>query len=478
MAAINNLAAVLTVLTGLIACLALAAATGPGSRLIIFLVLAGTRLRTVVSAARKAGLPAGKSGVPGQVRAIARAQYTGAPYNLAVELEWLARLYGVDQPVTMADGQITREDLELLSTGYQRLAGHGRARLLFGAKGNEVIAQQVRVAEQTAAFLRQHSLHMMQDPSPAEIIDLRPRGLYLRLMYAETSMDCVVSPHPSRQPSATDALHRASRTGKPRFEGILPFVLQHRLELDGGSGRTLLHLGIAEVPYSNLLARNVAWDPESQEPPAAVPQHAVSLAVVPVTSDGCLLLSRRAGAAGSYAGKIGPYINGNAELRDRRGVAADRDESGIPDLLAAAAREGLEEAGLSLDPHRVRILGLAQIWSGEDTGLFVLLLSAGLTQTAAEVAQLTRYSDPVEGSWEVGHELYAVSLWEDGQSTREVLEWIAADPEVMPHAIACVTALAYKTSGTRIPDWRDILGSAPPRPGRIMKTLPVHRPYR
>jgi hypothetical protein len=463
-AAINNLAAVLTVLTGLIACLALAAATGPGSRLIIFLVLAGTRLRTVVGAARKAGLPAGKSGVPGQVRAIARAQYTGTPYNLAVELEWLARLYGVDQPVTMADGQITREDLELLSTGYQRLAGHGRARLLFGAKGNEVIAQQVRVAEQTAAFLRQHSLHMVQDPSPAEIIDLRPRGLYLRLM--------------SRQPSAADALHQASRTGKPRFDGILPFVLQHRLELDGGSGRTLLHLGIAEIPYSSLLARNVAWDPERQEPPAAVPQHAVTLAVVPVTSDGYLLLSRRAEAAGSYAGKIGPYITGNAELRDRRGVAADRDESGIPDLLAAAAREGMEEAGLALDPHRVRILGLAQIWSGEDTGIFVLLLSAGLTQTAAEVAQLTRYSDPVEGSWEVGHELYAVSLWEDGQSTREVLEWIAADPEVIPHAIACVTALAYKTSGTRIPDWRDILGSAPPRPGRIIKTLPVHRPYR
>ena len=41
--------------------------------------------------------------------------------------------------------------------------------------------------------------------------------------------------------------------------------------------------------------------------------------------------------------------------------------------------------------------------------------------TAAEAVHLTRFSDPVEGSWEVGSEIYAVSLWKDDQSVEEVL---------------------------------------------------------
>jgi hypothetical protein len=250
------------------------------------------------------------------------------------------------------------------------------------------------------------------------------------------------------------------------------------MELDSGSGRTLLHLAIGEIPYSNLLSRNTPWDPKSLEPPEPVGQHAISLAVVPVTSDGRVLLSRRASAAGSYAGMIGPYITGNAELRDRRGLAADRDEFGIPDLLKAACREGMEEVGLPLDRRDFRILGLAQIWSGEDTGIFTLLLSSVLSKTAAEAAELTRYSDPVEGAWEVGNELYAVSLWEDDKSAETVLRWIATDKEVIPQTVACLVALTYKTSSVRITDWRRVLDSPPRRPDHLVNVLPTHPPYR
>ena len=34
------------------------------------------------------------------------------------------------------------------------------------------------------------------------------------------------------------------------------------MALAEGSGRTLLHLGIGEIPYSGLLARNTFWDPQ------------------------------------------------------------------------------------------------------------------------------------------------------------------------------------------------------------------------
>jgi hypothetical protein len=175
---------------------------------------------------------------------------------------------------------------------------------------------------------------------------------------------------------------------------------------------------------------------------------------------------------------IGPYINGNAELRDRRGLAADRDDFGIPDLLRAACREGKEEVGLSLDPSDLKILGLAQIWSPEDTGLYSLLLSATLSITAAEAMERTRYSDPVEGSWEVGSEIYAVSLWEDEKSIAEVLRWVTSDAEVMPHAVASMVALAGKSSNTRTIRLKHSPTASAARPDRLIKILPTCNPYR
>jgi hypothetical protein len=476
---ISDLATILTVLTGLIACAAFLAATGPGARLIIFLILSVARWRTVVRAAAGSGLAAERSFVIRAVREIVNVQYTGAPYNLATEMEWLCQLYQVSLPIVMTGELADRKDLQLLATGYERLAGHCRTRLIFGAKGNDVISRQARVADQAAVLLHQHSLHIAYgDSACPQVIDRRAQGAYIKLMYAAASMECVVSPHPARQPPVPGMLERASSSAKPRFEGILPLLLMHRLELDGGSGRTLLHLGIGEIPYSNLLSRNTPWDPHNSEPPAGVVQHAISLAVIPVTSDGRILLSRRAQEAGSYAGMIGPYVTGNAELRDRRGLAADRDEYGIPDLLRAACREGKEEVGLSLEPSDLKILGLAQIWSAEDTGIYCLLLSATLPMTVAEAVRLTRYSDPVEGSWEVGNEVYAVSLWEEGdRSVLEVLRWITAADEVIPQAVACVVALANKTSAVTMTDLEYAADSHSGKPDRLISVLHTYQPY-
>jgi hypothetical protein len=479
MADITDVATILSVITGLVACAALFAATGLGARIIIFVILSATRWQTVIRVARRSTLAAKRRFAYDAVREIVKIQYSGAPYNLATEMEWLCKLYDTSLPIVMSDNFINREDLQSLSTGYERLAGRCRARLIFGAKGNDIISQQAHIADQAAALLQQSSLQIVHDSSSAlETIDLRDHGSYIRLMYAEINMECVVSPHPSRQPRVPEVLRRDSQPAKPRFDGILPLLLRHQIELDEGSGRTLLHLGIGEIPYSSLLARNTSWDPRNSEPPPSVEQHAVSLSVIPVTSDGFVLLSRRAPAAGSYAGRIGPYITGNAELRDRRGLSADRDEFGIPDLLRAACREGKEEVGLSLDPDQLKILGLAQIWSQEDTGIYALLLSATLSMTAAEVVQLTRYSDPVEGAWEIGSEIYAVSLWKDGQSIRDVLHWITSDEEIIPQAVACIVALANKTSKVRVATSNRSSVSPAPRPNRLVNVLRTHQPYR
>lgn len=475
----DNLATILTILTGVIACAAFFAATGPGARLIIFLILFVARWRTVVRAAGRTGLAAKTSYKLHAVRKIVQDQYSGSPYNLAIEMEWLCTLYGTSLPIAMTAKYNSPTDLRYLAAGYERLAARCRARLIFGTNGNDIISQQARVAHQTSVLLRRNSSQVAYEGNlPPEVIDSRDRGTYIKLMYADSSMDFAVSPHPSRQPSAPERLRGKSSSAKPRFEGILPFLLHHQLELDSGSGRTLLHLGIGEIPYSQVLARNAAWDPQSPKPPEAVEQHAVTLSVLPVTLDGRVLLARRAEGAGSYAGMIGPYITGNAELRDRRGLAADRDDFGMPDLLRAACREGMEEVGLILDPRELKILGLAQIWSPEDTGIYSLLLSATLPITAAEAALRTRYSDPVEGSWEVGNEIYAVSLWEDEDSTSKVLRWINSDPEIIPHAVAGIVALAAKSSNTNPIDLKNSAAAGADRPDRLIEILTTCNPYR
>ena len=479
MAVADNLATILTILTGVIACAAFFAATGPGARLIIFLILFVARWRTVVLAAGRAGLAAKTSFKLHTVREIVQIQYSGAPYNLAIEMEWLCTLYETSLPIAMTTKYNSEADLQYLATAYERLAARCSARLIFGTNGNDIISQQARVAHEAAVLLRRNSSQVAYaDNISAEVIDSRRRGTYIRLMYADFSMDFAVSPHPSRQPRAPERLQGKSSSAKPRFEGILPFLLRHQLELDSGSGRTLLHLGIGEIPYSQVIARNTTWDPLDPEPPEAVDQHAVSVSLLPVTLDGRVLLSRRAEGAGSYAGMIGPYINGNAELRDRRGIAVDRDDFGMPDLLRAACREGKEEVGLSLDPSDLKVLGLAQIWSPEDTGLYSLLLSATLPITAAEAASLTRYSDPVEGSWEVGSEIYAISLWEDEKGTSEVVRWITSDPEVMPHAVAGIVALAAKSSDTRAISLKHSATEGAARPDRLITVLRTCNPYR
>ena len=167
MAGISGLATVLSVLTGLIACVAFLAATGPGSRLIIFLILSVARLRTVVKAGISAGLTAKKSFIYRVVRQIVITQYTGVPYNLGIEMEWLCRLYQTSLPITMTEGGVSRRDLEFLATGYQRLAGNCRSRLIFGARGSDIISQQARIADQAAMLLQQHSLHAVEDAVPS-----------------------------------------------------------------------------------------------------------------------------------------------------------------------------------------------------------------------------------------------------------------------------------------------------------------------
>ncbi len=472
-------ATILSVVTGVIAVFVFVAATSAGSRVFVFTVLAGARTRTVALTLHRLGLGR-RSHIAAEVRAIVLDQLSGAPYNVATELEWLSRVSRGTYPVTFADPADDPrfpEAMRAVADAYQRLASRCRSRLLVGARGSELVSRQAEVAESAAQALRTHSSNTAYlRTDHVEILDLRARGAFVRLLYADENMDCAVSPFPSRMPAVPETL--SADSSRPRFDGILPYLLAHRLERDRESGRTRLHLAIAETPYSFLRSLNVGWNPDAPEPPRPVARHAITLAMLPVTSDGKVLLSRRAAGAGSYPGMVGPYVTGNAELRDRHGVLADRDLHGLPDLLGAVCRESHEEVGLQLRPTDLRVLGLAQIWSPEDTGIWCLLTTSALPISAAEVSGLTRFADPVEGSWEVGHEVYALSPWRSPDGPDRLLQWAAGQPDLVPHAVACLAAL-FRKSGTPGPGWWSSAAASPPSwPEDLIETLPARHPFR
>jgi 8-oxo-dGTP pyrophosphatase MutT (NUDIX family) len=410
---------------------------------------------------------------------LVRAQLSGEPRTVNAELEWLTTVHAAGPlPLTYnTNGSLARSELlNGLAAAYEAMAGQCKSRLLIGARGSQPVSDTATVAQQTAETLRVHATNRVltsaQVPAPVEV-DLRWRGCYSRIFYATTHMDLAISPNPGRLETVPEAL--AASQGRPYFEGILPLLLGQQVELDQESGRLRLHLAISELPYSQLRHRNVDWDRTTV--PILTQTHAISIALLPVTQDAKVLFAGRASGAGSYPGMIGPYVTGNAELRQRHGLRADRDDHGLPDLLKAICREAREEVGLDIKPHDVRILGLTQTWSPEDTGIWALLTTVALDLTAAEVAERARYGDHVEGTWEVGNIMYALSPWASDDDAAALLRWSIENDRVVPQAVASLHALLVKAGVTLPSDLTS--GNAPSLPfEHLIESLPLRQPFR
>jgi len=129
-------------------------------------------------------------------------------------------------------------------------------------------------------------------------------------------------------------------------------------------------------------------------------------------------------------------VSGNLELRARQGIALDLDGLGVPDPLMALAREAREELGLVIDSRDIAVTGVARFWNPTERGTHVLLTTTNLPLTAQQVADRVGRGDLVEGLWEVGTELCAVSLPENEADSRALVVWLLTDPELTPHAAA------------------------------------------
>lgn len=233
------------------------------------------------------------------------------------------------------------------------------------------------------------------------------------------------------------------------FDGVLPRLVGWRTERDSGNGRLRLHLAMAETTYGAVLldhypqtlaaadgtrpgATSDSVDREVQGMQAQL----LTLSAIVVTTDRMMLFAGRSKLAGSHPEQFGPAVNGNLELRRRKGIQGDSDEFGLPDPRRALARESSEELGLQLDPDRIHPLGIGR-FSVEDKerGTHVFLALAQPSLTAEEIVAGVRNADPMEGRWELGGEFLAAPLPTDQERVNAVLSWLLHDPTLTPHAV-------------------------------------------
>jgi hypothetical protein len=235
------------------------------------------------------------------------------------------------------------------------------------------------------------------------------------------------------------AFLRRKLEGQHSFDGVLPRLVDWRTERDNGNGRLRLHLALAETTYAAVLLDHYPRSPDevadSRREVAGSQARLLTLSAMIVTTDRMMIFAGRSKHAGSHPEKFGPAVNGNLELRPRKGILSDSDEFGLPDPRRALARESAEELGLALDPERIQMLGLGRFsLRGKEVGTHVFLALAQPGVTADQVAAGIRDADPMEGRWELGGKFLAAPLPRDEEGVEPAISWLLHDTSLTPHA--------------------------------------------
>ncbi len=402
----------------------------------------------------------------------------GDRVDAAAELDWLARcLCGPAMPDGVVTDVLDAKARSVLAQGYLEHASRLRARTLLGTTASPVIERDALTCQEVGRLLRS-GLAGRAMPAREERLSLPGRHLEMTTQCIEVqgqrlALDLdvshrrarlvpdgsadLVAPHMAddtvvRTFAVSDAesaeLDQTLVSGR-LFDGPLPRLTGWEFERDMQSGRARLHLRLAETSYSAVLI-------DSYRPRSAVPSQGFSgrglgdagrsvegeaarlltLSMVPCTRDGWLLLARRSAMSGIYETALGPFVNGNLELRPRRGVSGDVDASGLPDPLAALAREAREEVGLRVDLDSMVVTGLTRFSDAVERGTFVLTTTVTLPLSLDEVVQGVHGADLVEGRWEVEGTIRGLRVPAEGEDAEPLVRWLLADPSLTPHATA------------------------------------------
>lgn len=369
--------------------------------------------------------------------------------------------------------------LQRLAAAYEAYGSSVRMRWLLRSAAGPLVAQEHECARATASLLnRWASFEPLPDPADpfglrGRLVELapgtRPRSTRLvtwpdmnaaRATPSFPVLGASYQPYrvvlegsPTRNIRAEPADIRvvpnvtgAAMSNPLTFDGVLPrwHGPGFRLEIDRVTGRQKLHLCVAETTY---FAFRATQEPEAAKiaGDAARSARLLGLNLMVLDRDDHVLLIRRSDYVvypGGYAGTVA----GNGELVSREGLDADLDQYGLPDLLAAIAREAQEELGLDLTRDEARLAALGVIeYSGEaDVGSRALVATATLPGRAQDYRLARSAPDPVEGLWEIGDQFMTIDLGAvltDAERGRRFVSWVRSSLDLAPQAAGALLLL-------------------------------------
>jgi hypothetical protein len=254
-------------------------------------------------------------------------------------------------------------------------------------------------------------------------------------------------------------LHRVRVLDPDPMSPVTPQESGFREELDPLSGRRRLHLLVSEVMYSAVKETNYKLD----RPLDADTADLLTLSLICVDPQGVAVLVERSHRLQTHPHGFASTVSGNGELAQREGITADRDARGLPDLLAATAREAEEEVGLTLgsEHDHLGVLGIHTITSESERGTHVLNLVSRLTASAAEWEPDMRANDPIEGAWELGDHLMTIdlpALKRSAAARRAFFSWLKSDVRMATHAVGGLLMMLLANA------------TAQPKPGKDCRT--------
>lgn len=396
--------------------------------------------------------------------------------------EGLSESYPVRIPFTFADHIVRRQyssTLGRLSDAYAAYASSLRRRWLLRSTAGPLVAQEHECAIATASLLQRWA--SFQPISPPEdpcqmrgrLVKLAPAG-GSRITRLVTWPDMnavravpgfpilgasyqpyrvVMEGSPARgirsEPKDVRVVRNvlSTATSNPlTFDGVLPrwHGPGFRLEVDRITGRQKLHLCVAETTYFAFRA--------TQEPVAAalagdsaLCARLLGLNLLALDQEDVVVLIRRSDYV-VYPGGYTGTVSGNCELVTREGLGADLDESGLPSLLTAIAREAREELGLDLAHEGAQLSALGIIeYSGEsEIESHALVATARLPGCASEFRIERSAPDPVEGLWEIANEFMAIDLsavLKDKDVGHRFVGWLRTADSLAPQAAGSLLLL-------------------------------------
>lgn len=217
-----------------------------------------------------------------------------------------------------------------------------------------------------------------------------------------------------------------------------------RLEIDRITGRQKLHLCVAETTYFAFRATQEP-DAAAVAGDAALCSRLLGLTLLALDQNDFIVLIRRSNYV-VYPGAYSGTVTGNAELMSREGLDADLDQYGLPDMLAAIAREAREELGLDLTLEEAQLAALGVIeFNGEsELGTRALVTIAKLQGRACDFGIARSAPDPVEGLWEIGDEFITIdlaSVLNDPDKGQRFVSWVRNSKDLAPQAAGSLLLL-------------------------------------